>query len=462
MKYNFLPCVILVPASLAGSVAAAVEVTPTASLTTTYTNNAQGFHANAIQEEVVDAFVGVSFLQTGQRVNANGDLNLGWRKFVGGHLPSEMLPSGHANVELSLIPDRLTWVVEDRFGSTSSRSFVALSESSRQDANTFRTGPDARFFITDRNVILASGRFDDTQFGSSDVDSRRYEGNLTYSHYLSSSAHLGVTYLRHQIDYTSNDLYPSTRSDIGFMSYTLDSQRTFFVVELGNESLTVNGLPSRSEPHVQVGLQRRVSPRVTFNVEYQHGFSDVSSSLRSDLVDRFQTNSDVNLRVRALPFTVDSGYAMLVRSGGRLLAAWQVSWMKEDYGAGLANFNRQTYGTDLRTFYALNTRWGLEGRARWVNDDSAITSSRNRYLNLGVGLTRNLSRSLRAVLAVEHSSGSGRSVLDDISETRVSLAVSYAPQRRGQPLFDAPAELRIFERGRPSGSAVTQQAPAGR
>jgi hypothetical protein len=55
-------------------------------------------------------------------------------------------------------------------------------------------------------------------------------------------------------------------------------------------------------------------------------------------------------------------------------------------------------------------------------------------------------------------------VADDISENRATLAISYAPQSRGQPMFVAPNQLRFYQRtGGLAQPEVQQQqqAPAG-
>lgn len=425
--------------------ARAIEVAPSASLSIFRTDNAFASHLNPQAEVGVDAFAGISVQHHGPRVDVNTDVGVVRREFGQGSTDAETLPQGRASIFLSLVPEKLSWEFDDRMGRTTSRSFTALAESDRDNVNLFRTGPDLRLSLPAHNAILVSTRASQSTFQNSDIDSRRYSGSFAGAHYFTELSFFGFTYSRELVNYTGNDLYPSSRSESAHVNFSLDSQRTFFATELGVESLEVGNQGSRKTPRVLVSLRRRTSPRWTVSAEYRHEFSDVADSLRADLIDRFSSGTDQGARVVAEPYKGDVAYIMAVRSAGKLLMAWQVGLSRENYARAFDQFDRKNYSGQMQAYYTLNSYWGINGRLRWIDDNSFQSSARVKYATAGIGITRQASRSLALSLDAEHSRSDSRDLLRRFSENRVTFSLSYSPPGRTRRIFSAPTEMRIYE-----------------
>ena len=424
----------------------AVDVTPNASVITTYTDNALGTNQK-ISETAVEALVGLRINHDGPRLTANGNLAMGYREYLDTNAPSETLPAGTINIEAALIPERLTWELDDRFGQISTQSFEALRATDRQDVNTFTTGPTGNLFLTDRTVLRGSALYGNSNFSSSDIDSQRYTGEASLIRLLSETNRLSLTYRHEEIDYKLDTIYPKIQNDAAFLAFGAQTMRTSVNLEAGIDSLKVEGLDERHAPHFLAGLQRRVSPRVTLNFEYQHSFSDASDSVRSDLNNQFQAGNDHNVQPVAQPFVIDEAYAMLVRQGNRLGTALQYTWRKENYNLPGDALNRTVRGLDLIASYALSPVWTLEGQGRWVNEKREVPASDQRFWRLSAGLSRRLSRSLQMALVVERSRGTGEVTAQNVGATAAALTITWAPGAPQLAIFNSSNDYRFFERG---------------
>jgi hypothetical protein len=443
--------------------ASAVDFTPSASVSGFYSDNIFGAHNNPRSEEGFDVAAGISLQHRGPHLDINSDVGIVRREFAAGTTQAETLPQGRASIFLSLVPDRVVWEIDDRLGRTTSRSFAALADADRENVNILRTGPDIRLDFVGRNAVILSGRAAQSSFQESDVDSRRYSGSAAVAHNFSPLSYVGATYERELVNYTSNRLYPSTRTDSVHLNYTVDTQRTFFATEFGVENSEIGNQGRKQTPHVLVSLQRRTSPRWTMTAEYRHEFSDAAESLRPELIDRFSTGGDLGARVLALTFKGDVAYLMAVRSSGRLMMAWQVGSSREDYEPAYDQFDRKNYTAQMQAYYALNSYWGINSHLRWVSDNSFQTTARVKYTTAGLGVSRQVSRSLTVSLDAERSHSDSSDILRRFTENRVTLNIGYAPPGRGRAMFRAPNEMRLYERAgmpRPDPNAQQQQRPA--
>jgi len=430
------------------------EFNPHASVTSIWTDNALGFHDHPLTEETLDAMVGLGVVEDTQRFHVNADAGFLHRQFLRGDLPSENLPNASVTATAAIVPERLVWSFEDRLGQISTESFESLSMADRQNVNYLSTGPDAYFNFGTRNILRVNGRFGVTDFSSSNIDSNRYSGLVSLGRYLTPSAILSVNYRYENIKYRDSDIYPAIKSGTEYLSYNVQSSRMFFVIEAGVATLQPDNTPSKSAPHALIGLQRTLTPRVTLNMEYTHDFSDVGELVRSDVLDQTQAGQAHNVLPAASAFVVDRAYIMLVRSGSRLLAAFQVNWQHEQYEDDILAQNRKLYGADLVMSYRLTPVWTAEAHGQWNIQEQQTADPREHYLNLSVGVTRRIGRGLQVALALQRSQNSGVLTSDDITENRVTIGVTWAPHAPQLPIFGAASQFRFYERSPQGGMAM--------
>jgi hypothetical protein len=443
--------------ALAAGAATAQEISPRVTLEAIHSDNTQNSHTAPIDATALDALAGVRVDRTGPQLDLDLDFSVLHRSYFPNKLSSETLPSGNGVLRAAFVPERLTWVASDNVGQISSQPF-ALKATDRQNVNVFSTGPDLDLPLAGRNRLELRLRYGLATYQTSNIDSHRYGGEFGFGHSLSESSTLSVNYGAQKVDYQQNALYPSIDTDKLFLRYALESARTFLAADGGSESVRVAGGERKTTPHLLLVLERRVSPRLTLNAEYEHRYSDVAENLRADLLDNFRRGGDQNVQALAAPFKSDRGYVMLVRSAARIQLAWEVTGNRERYPF-LTALNRDIYGSDVAVDYQLSPRWTAVGRLRWEREMFPNTDLSDSRFRLSLGLTRQLSRSLQTVLAVQRVKGTGSVAANEFSENRVTLSINYLPRGMRARVFEPNAQFRLYEQPRRGSGAATPAAP---
>jgi Putative beta-barrel porin 2 len=431
-----LPCV-------AGSLSAR-EFEPRVTASAIYSDNATRSNTEQVSDTALNTLLGLRVLQEGSRFSIDADVAAVHREYVNDRLDSETLPSGYLNALATLVPEKLTWSIADNLGQISSEPFDALSSEDRQNANFFSTGPDLLLPFAGRNRFELRMRYGLTNYERAVIDDSRYGGEAGVGRVLSGGSIISAVYGYEKVDYDL-EILPSIERDQAFLRYAVQSSRTALVAELGTESAKMQGGDKDNNEHVLLGVQRRLTRRLSFNAEYRHGFSDAAESFRADLQDNFTAGADQDVQTVAGPFSTDEAYLMLVRSAGRTLLAWEAVYNEDDY-RNSSVLDRRVTGTDLIADYRLSSRVTLALRGRWAKEKFVNTGLENTRTEASVGLNKQLSRSLQVLAAYRRSRGAGDLPEDHFSENRVTLSINYAAEGSRARLFDEEANFRFYQR----------------
>lgn len=427
--------------------ALAQEFEPQATLAGIYSDNPAHSNANSPTQVVGSAQAGLHLLHQGSRLFLDAEASVLRREFLRGNVSGETLPQAFVEAVAELVPDRLSWRVEDNLGQIASQPFDVLVSPGRENANVFSTGPDLVLPIGVRNRLEVSGRYGTATYSGSNIDSNRYEGEVGFAHLLSESSSFSAQFEDQRTDYRETGVFPSVEERRPFLRYTHDSGRTYLVTEAGAEYLRTGGRAGPVTAHGLLVLQRRLSSRLTLNVEFRHGFADAAQTFRSDARSPFGTGSNQPVQALASPFKEDTGYVMLLRSAGRTLLAAQVFGSREQYTADAAR-NRSLIGSDLVFDYRLAAALSLAGRVRYIREQFQQAQVSDHRVEASLGLNYQFARSLQVAVSYLRSSGGGDRPTDRFGENRALIALSYIPgltRGRGR-LFDPGAQFRFYER----------------
>jgi hypothetical protein len=429
------------------------EFEPRVNASAIYTDNANRSSTDPISDTALSTLVGLRVLEAGGLLSIDADVAAVHREYLEGNLDSETLPSGYVDMSAALVPQRVTWQLQDNVGQISTEPFDVLSADDRQNANFFSTGPDVLVPFGGRNTIDFRGRYGITNYERSPIDDKRYGGELGVGRALSDRSTIAAVYGYENINYDF-ELFPTIERDQKFLRYSGRTARTELVAELGSESVRVNSGPRDSSAHFLLALQRRLSRRVTFSAEYKHGFSDAAESFRADSQDNFTAGNAQDVQTVAGPFKTDEAYVTLVRNAGRMLIAWEAVLNNDKYEATSA-LDRRLVGTDVVIDYRLSSRMSLASRGRWQKEDLVNTGLKNTRTEISLGLNEQMSRSLQLTFAVRRLGGTGDLTTDHFKENRVTLGINFVGGSPRQRLFDADTQFRFYQRpGKPIGEAT--------
>lgn len=446
MRTLWIACCALVFTGAALRVAGA-QFEPRLATAVAYSDNLQRSSAGELSDGVADVLAGIRALHTGPRLSLDADVVDLHREFVRGTLPSENLPSGYVELIANLAPERLAWTVRDDVGQVAPVLLDSLEDASRENINTFATGPELQLPLPARSHLNLRGQYGQTWYQTSTIDNRRYDGSVGVSHDLLRTSSISAHYEYRRTDYQRDLLYPRNVVNAVFLGYSVESLRTYLALEAGAESLRDAAADrTRKTPHALLALQRRLSPWLTLNVEYAHGFSDSTESFRADAQDNFNPGATRNVQAVPQSFRSDQAYIMLLVSRVKTVLAAEVTWQRESYDTA-RQFNRRIVGAELAVDRRLSSQLSLAARVRWSRESAAFVPTPGSAYEVAVGFNRQLSPQLQFAVRVLRAGGQIDVTSSHFNEKRATMGLSYTPgAARRERLFDPTAQFRLYER----------------
>lgn len=447
-------CLLVACAQVLVQVGRTDPVEPTATFGVTHSDNLLRSRTDEASDTVVDAGVGARIAMGGRIFRLDGDAAFRHREFTEHTVGSENLPAVNLRASANVVRDILVWIADESMGQVAPQPFDSLTPDDQQNASYFSTGPSLYLPLGTRGVLESDLRYGLVDYSGSAVDSHRYSGEVGLGRLLSPTQTVSINYTRKKVEYDQRNV-PSSTSDAAFVRYSVNSFRTQLVGEVGTEGSQVGPARTTREPHLVLGLQRRISRRTTLSVEFAHGYSDAAENLRVDLRDTFNAGGVQNILVVAEPFKSDRGYLNLVRGGGRMMIALQLDGARERYMTR-TNLNRDIYGAGIAVDYQISSRTSAAVKVTLQKEELVNDSLSSRYGSATVGLTRRFGSSVRCTLGVQHLQASGD--VDRYRENRVLLSLTYSPKPRRNEIFDPASSFRYFDQTFRTAPAIQQPA----
>lgn len=451
MRTNSWTALLVLLATLAGGSVRAQEqeLAFRASLSGTYSDNAARTATAPMAATALDGLIGLQLAHNSPTLYLDADFSELQRWYAQGHLPNETIPNGNLNLIARPIPDEFSWSVTDTIGQISSDPFAALFAGNRQNINVLSTGPDLRVALDSRDHVDISGRYGLDTFGDSTLNDQRYSGQVELAHDVGSGSQLGLVYAYQQAEFRKQT-HPSEQIERAYAQCRASGARSYLVLEAGIDQLHQAASGRARVSHVLALLQRHLTDRLTFEGSYLHGYADTVQAFVSASRDSFTAGSDQTVQALAVPYEASTGYLMLTRSQGRLLASIEVTASHEDYSAD-PRFDRNTLGSNVAADYPLSSRLSLNLRAGYYETKFPNTQEDDRWVDGSIGVGRRFGRSLLLSLQVARLKGTSNIISGPIIENRAVLTLSYTPgAQQLARLYDPNAPFRFYDRPPPA------------
>ena len=206
-----------------------------------------------------------------------------------------------ASARYQLVPDRISWSVDNTFGQTASNTFAPTTPANRTNVNSFSTGPDVDLRLGAVAGVGLGARYGRTDYSDGFGDDQRYSGNARIYRRLSatSTAALNGSFQRVRNEEDQRfGFRPSGEREYDILEYygSLNSQRARYgfslaagITELRDESRP----ESESEPLFRASLYRRLSPALNLNLSVSQEFRNSGDILREAIGDTRIVNGQV-------------------------------------------------------------------------------------------------------------------------------------------------------------------------
>lgn len=226
-------------------------------------------------------------------------------------------------VKLSLVPERLVWVVEDSFGQEALNPFQPNSPNNREYVNFVSTGPDLSLHLGEQGFIHLGARYANVHYQTSPFDNNRPSETLAIGRELSanSSLSLNVDAVQIRFDNTTQTTVvdgltfpPNTDFDRreAYLRYEARGARTALAVNLG-VSETDETAGWHSKPLVELDVSRRLTPFTNLTLSAGQELTDAAEGFRN-----LQPGAAGGILLAPVAGTYDSYVARYISGGWRL------------------------------------------------------------------------------------------------------------------------------------------------
>jgi len=405
------------------------------------TDNVTLAETDKVSQTMAIANADFDFKQQSRRLDADVKGNFTYIDYLQGAFSNQLVGRFDGIAHVALIPERLTWALQDNFGQAGVDPFTPLTPTNLENVNTVSTGPDLTLRLGGTSFLNMGARVSRAQYETSPFDSNRLSGNIAWGLQLSalSSASLNADTERVRFDNTVlNTDFDRTSA---FARYETRGARTELSADLGatkireSDASTTGGL-------AKIELSRKISPAATLTFSIGHDLTDASASFSSLRSGALGVVGTAPAAQTSQSYTDNYASAEWRYQRNRTTIAISGRWEKDVYDKQ-PSFDNTRGGAEFlaerQLTHSLAAQlWGRLYKTNYAHTVVTPPNGSSDYSDalIAAGLAWHHGHGLEVRLRCEHSSrtttGGGGAGFD---QNRVLLTVGYRPKPRvdGEP-----------------------------
>jgi hypothetical protein len=333
---------------------------------------------------------------------------------------------------VSLIPERLTWVVQDDFGQSALDPFTPTTPANLENVNYLSTGPDLALRLGGTGFVNFSARAARAQYETSPFNSNRLLGNLAAGLQLTANSSVSLNGDTERVMFTNTVVNTDFDRTNAFVRYQVQGARTDLSADLGATTISQGGA-STSGGLGRVQLSRKVSTAATLTLSAGRVLTDASTSFSNLQSGATGVVGTAPAAQTSNSYTSNYATAEWQYKHNRTTIAVSGRWEKDVYG-GEPALDYTRGGVELRVerilTHALSAQ--LVGHFYKTNYENVVVTGANGSSDyndgsIGAALAWRHGRGLEVRLRCEHSSRVATGFENGYSENRAYLTVGYRP-----------------------------------
>ncbi len=398
--------------------------------------------SNKVSQTLAIADLDFSLKQKGSRLDTDVVGDFTYLDFLQNAYGSEVLGHLSGAARYAIVPESLTWTLQDNWGQAQLSPFAALVPTNQENVNYVTTGPDWYARLGGTNFLDVGARYSRADYGTTPIGNDRLLGSLQFGHEISARSSVSLNVSVERVLYENTVLNTNYDLSNAYGRYELHGARTDLSFNLGVNKVAQNGV-SHSGLATELELSRKVSDAAKITVTAGRELTDASAGFNSLQSNNGFNAVNVNSVVGSAPAAVTSSiflreYVAAGWSYERHRTSFGLSarWEKNKYvnqplydGAR----NRFDINIERRLTHALTAQlFGNIYQNRYDHDQ--FLASHTGYTDqdglYGLSFTLREGRGLEVRLRYDHmsreiSDGSGTGY----GENRVFLTIGYRPQK---------------------------------
>ncbi len=387
-----------------------------------------GRETNGESETFGSAGATVEFIREAARLRAALAGEIDYLHYDSNRFDNEVIGRIDGLIGIALLPQRLDWMIENRFGQVRTDPFAAESPENREYLNVFETGPDLYLPLGVRTALEASGRFADRRLQNSDeLDSQIVSGEAGLFRQLSPTQRAGLSATARTVEYDGEDL-PRYKLYSAFFTYERQLATGEVGIDLGANRLGFTGRSSTGAL-VRARWIRELTARSMLSLSAGREFRDAGDQLgAAGLVGTgLGTTGDAGLT--ADPYTSTYGSATYTLERDRTVFTLGGGASSERYEA--ANLlDRNTLFVDAGMRYSFSrTLEGELGFSVRREDFTRVDAATADEFIFNAGLARRVGREFDITFQYQYAQRDA-DVGFDFEENRIIISLVWVPGRR--------------------------------
>lgn len=272
-------CVGMLAVGALGASTASAELLFGAQVGVGHSDNITRVREGEVDETIGTAAVDLAWREQRRRLDLDVVADLAFFEYLDDTYDSEVLGTADATMVFGIVPERITWFVQDSFGQAYIDPFEAVTPDTRENLNYFTTGPDLALRFGATAALRLFGRYSTVQYEDSPLDSERVVAGLALARELSTRAELALNATTESIEF---DTLPGADYDrhSAFLSYRIDGARGSLRAEGGYTWLDRSTLESSGGALLRLDLTRELSAASVLALSAGTQITDTSDLMR--------------------------------------------------------------------------------------------------------------------------------------------------------------------------------------
>lgn len=241
------------------------------------TDNVTLVSNHKISQTIAIADVDFSYQEQSRLFEADVKGNFSYLDYLQHAYDRQLMGRLDGSGKFALIPERLTWVLQDDFGQSVLDPFQPTTPNNLENVNYLSTGPDLTLRLGSTEFLNMSARYARTTYGSSPLDSNRLQGSIAWGLQLSARSTLSLNGDTERVLFDNTVLNTDFDRTNAFVRYGLQGSRTDFTADLGATRISQGG-ESTSGALAKLEFSRKLSSAAKLTVTAGHIFTDASTS----------------------------------------------------------------------------------------------------------------------------------------------------------------------------------------
>jgi hypothetical protein len=391
---------------------------------------------NKVSQTMAIADLDFDLKDQSRRFDVDAKGNFSYLDYLQNAYSNQLLGRFDGRADVSLIPERVTWVLTESFGQAQIDPFVAAVPTNLQNINYVATGPDVALRLGPTVFLDLSARYAKTTYQTDPFDSNEILGSVALGRALSAQSSISINGSFARELFENTDVNTDFNRSSVYAHYEIQGARTNLTANLGATKVD-QGSVSFTGPNAKLQLSRKLSSVSTLTFTVGRDVTDGSTAfanLQSGAIGGIVTGAAV---VTQNNYTVTYGSVAWDYSRNRTTIGVSGTWEKDSYDGlplldvtrGSAEFRIERRLTSVLTGQLLGRLY----RNEYANTDFSETDGL-----IGAALVFHAGRALEIKLRYDHSTrnASGVGVVPGVSngynENRAFLTIGYRP-RPAQP-----------------------------